>query len=59
VENGTLHDRPDLLYGMEEITALMGYSNIAELEAQFLPEDQLERKYGAAKVDYVVHERKD
>jgi len=58
VETGTLHDRPDLLYGMEEITDLMGYSKIAELEAQFLPEEQLERKYGADKVDYVVRERK-
>src|SRR4051812_48781467 len=45
VETGTLHDRPDLLYGMDEITALMGYAKIAELEAQFLPEDQLARKY--------------
>jgi len=58
VESGTLHDRPDLLYGMEEITDLMGYSKIAELEAQFLPDEQLERKYGADKVDYVVRERK-
>ena len=58
VETGTLHDRPDLLYGMEEITDLMGYSKIAELEAQFLPDEQLERKYGAEKVDYVVRERK-
>ena len=57
VETGTLHDRPDLLYGMEDITALMGYGRIAELEAQFLPEDQLERKYGGDKVDYVVRER--
>jgi 2-methylisocitrate lyase-like PEP mutase family enzyme len=57
VENGTLHDRPDLLYGMEEITELMGYSNIAALEAEFLPSDQLERKYGTAQPDYVVHER--
>ena len=58
VKTGTLHDRPDLLYGMEEITDLMGYSKIAELEAQFLPDEQLERKYGADKVDYVVRERK-
>jgi hypothetical protein len=36
----------------------MGYSKIAELEAQFLPDEQLERKYGADKVDYVVRERK-
>jgi 2-methylisocitrate lyase-like PEP mutase family enzyme len=56
VATGTIHDRPDLLYGMEEITELMGYSNIADLEAQFLPDDQLERKYGSDKVDYVVRE---
>jgi 2-methylisocitrate lyase-like PEP mutase family enzyme len=56
VATGAIHDRPDLLYGMDEITELMGYSKIAELEAQFLPEDQLERKYGSDKVDYVVRE---
>jgi 2-methylisocitrate lyase-like PEP mutase family enzyme len=58
VENGTLHDRPDLVCGMDEITDLMGYAKIAELEAQFLPDEQLERKYGSAKVDYVVRSRK-
>jgi 2-methylisocitrate lyase-like PEP mutase family enzyme len=57
VATGAIHDRPDLLYGMDEITELMGYSKIAELEAQLLPEDQLERKYGSDKVDYVVRER--
>ncbi|MGZ5141736.1 MAG: isocitrate lyase/PEP mutase family protein [Burkholderiales bacterium] len=58
IETGTVHDRPDLLYGMEEITELMGYSKIAELEKQFLPDDQLERKYGSEKPDYVVRNRK-
>jgi 2-methylisocitrate lyase-like PEP mutase family enzyme len=58
IETGTVHDRPDLLYGMEEITELMGYSKIADLEAQFLPDDQLERKYGSEKPDYVVRTRK-
>ncbi len=57
VENGTMHDRPDLLYGMEEITDLMGYAGIAELEAALLPDEQLQRKYGGADVDYVVRER--
>ena len=57
VESGTVHDRPDLLYGMDEITALMGYDRIADLEAQFLPDDQLERKYGTGTVDYVVREK--
>jgi 2-methylisocitrate lyase-like PEP mutase family enzyme len=54
IETGVAHDRPDLLYGMEEITALMGYDKIAALEERFLPDEQLERKYGAAKADYVV-----
>ena len=57
VESGTVHDRPDLLYGMDEITALMDYDRIADLEAQFLPDDQLERKYGTGTVDYVVREK--
>ena len=56
VETGTVHDRPDLLCGMDEITELMGYSKIAELEAQFLPDDQLERKYGAQKPAYTLLE---
>lgn len=54
VATGTLHDRPDLLYGMDEITDLMGYAKIAELEAQLLPDEQLARKYGTGEVDYVV-----
>ena len=58
VATGTLHDRPDLLYGMDEITDLMGYAKIAELEAQFLPDEQLARKYGTGEVDYVVREPK-
>jgi len=58
IETGRVHDRPDLLYGMEEITALMGYDRIAELEARFLPEEDLERKYGGEKPDYVVRDRK-
>jgi hypothetical protein len=32
----------------------MGYDKIAALEAQFLPSEQLERKYGGGAVDYVV-----
>jgi hypothetical protein len=43
---------------MEEITALMGYEKIAALEALFLPDEQLKRKYGSAKPDYVIHARK-
>jgi len=54
IEKGCTQDRPDLLYGMDEITALMGYDRIAALEERFLPDEQLERKYGSAKPDYVV-----
>jgi 2-methylisocitrate lyase-like PEP mutase family enzyme len=55
---GKVHDRPDLIYGMEEITALMGYDKISALEALFLPDEQLERKYGSTQPDYVIRARK-
>ena len=38
----------------DEITELIGYAFINELESQFLLEDQLEKKYGSGKADYVV-----
>ena len=44
----------DILTIRDAITDLMGYAKIAELEAQFLPDDQLVRKYGTGEVDYVV-----
>jgi len=48
-------ERPDLLASMDEITELMGYAQINELESQLLLEEQLDRKYGSgAKADYVV-----
>ena len=43
---------------MEEITALMGYDKISALESLFLPDEQLERKYGSAQPDYVIRDRK-
>lgn len=55
---GKIHDRPDLLFGIEQITALMGYEKIAQLESQFLLEEQLERKYGSSKPDYVIRAAK-
>jgi 2-methylisocitrate lyase-like PEP mutase family enzyme len=55
VETGTVHDRPDLLVGMEEITALMGYPFIDALEAEFLLEEEMTRKYGDAERGFVVH----
>jgi 2-methylisocitrate lyase-like PEP mutase family enzyme len=55
---GEVRDRPDLIYGMEEITELMGYDRISDLESQFLLDEQLERKYGSEKPDYVIRARK-
>jgi len=50
---GEVHDRPDLLVGIEEITDLMGYALINRLETEFsLPED-IEQRYKGESVDYV------
>lgn len=54
-ETGTVHDRPDLQVGMEEITDLMGYGLIDRLEQEFLLEEDLVRKYGEGERSYVVH----
>jgi 2-methylisocitrate lyase-like PEP mutase family enzyme len=45
-ESGTIVDRPDLLASIEEITDLMGYDTVAELERRYLLPEQLESKYG-------------
>ena len=55
MQTGVVHDRPDLLVGMKEITELMGYPRIDELEQEFLTEDELARKYGEAERGFVVH----
>jgi 2-methylisocitrate lyase-like PEP mutase family enzyme len=57
MDTGEVRDRPDLIYGMEEITDLMGYARIAQLESDYLLEEQLERKYGTARPDYVIRDR--
>lgn len=56
METGQSADRPDLLVGMEEITALFGYERVAALEAEFLLESQRVAKYGDSPPDYVVRE---
>ncbi len=45
IETGEILDRPDLLAGIDEITALMDYDWIAALEREFLLPEQLESKY--------------
>jgi len=54
IATGEAVDRPDLLVGIEDITDLMGYAHIAELEQAFTLEDELARRYGDAERDYVV-----
>ena len=50
-------ERPDLAVSAEEISELMGYAFVNELESQFLLNEQIEKKYGGGKVDYVVRGR--
>lgn len=59
VESGQIVDRPDLLAGIEEITSLVGYERIEALEARFLQEADIVRKYGDATPSYVVAEQPD
>ena len=54
IATGEAADRPDLLVGIEDITDLMGYARIAELEQAFTLEEDLARRYGDAERDYVV-----
>lgn len=50
-------ERPDLAVSAEEISELMGYAFVNELESQFLLDEQIEKKYGDGRVDYVVRGR--
>jgi 2-methylisocitrate lyase-like PEP mutase family enzyme len=54
METGEIVDRPDLLVGMEEITKLIGYERIAQLEDRFLLKEQLEQRYGPGDRDLVI-----
>jgi 2-methylisocitrate lyase-like PEP mutase family enzyme len=56
IETGELVDRPDLLVSMEEITALVGYERINKLEQELTTEDELLRKYGNKRRDYIIHD---
>jgi 2-methylisocitrate lyase-like PEP mutase family enzyme len=54
IETGDAVDRPDLAVSIEDITDLMGYPRIAELERAFMLEEDLERRYRDDTRDYVV-----
>jgi 2-methylisocitrate lyase-like PEP mutase family enzyme len=53
METGEVFDRPDMLVGIEEITELMGYALINQLEKDFSLEEDLEKRY-KGDVDLVV-----
>jgi 2-methylisocitrate lyase-like PEP mutase family enzyme len=54
MQTGDAVERPDLAVGIEDITDLMGYPRIAELEQAFMLEEELERRYREDTRDYVV-----
>lgn len=54
VRTGEVHDRPDLLVGIEEITDLMGYALINQLENEFSLEEDLAARYKGGQTDLVV-----
>jgi len=54
IESGELVDRPDLLEGMEDITRLMGYARVSQLENELLATESLARKYDSGERDYVI-----
>jgi 2-methylisocitrate lyase-like PEP mutase family enzyme len=59
IDSGEAVDRPDLLASMEDITELMGYPRIAELEQAFMLEEELDRRYRDGERDYVVRSTAD
>ncbi len=54
METGELVDRPDLLASMEDITQLMGYARVSQLENELLAAESLARKYEDGERDYVI-----
>lgn len=48
IATGEPVDHPEMVAGIDEITALMGYSEMRALEARLLTTDVLETKYGTA-----------
>jgi 2-methylisocitrate lyase-like PEP mutase family enzyme len=54
IDTDVVHDRPDLLVGIEEITDLMGYALINQLENEFSLDEDLQQRYGTDRADLVV-----
>ncbi|HWK72429.1 MAG TPA: isocitrate lyase/PEP mutase family protein [Burkholderiaceae bacterium] len=56
VAKGIVHDRPDLLASIEDITDLMGYEFINRLESEFMLPDDLQTRYHGDAPSYVVRD---
>jgi 2-methylisocitrate lyase-like PEP mutase family enzyme len=46
IAQGKIIERPDLCFGFEELSSLMGVPQMKELEERFLTEEALTGKYG-------------
>ncbi len=58
LDTGEVVDRPEALVSFEELNAIMGMSEIEDLERRFLTESQRKAKYGdSAESDIVPHAR--
>ena len=58
LDRGEVVDRPDALVSFEELNAIMGMSEIEDLERRFLTESQRKAKYGdSGDSDIVPHAR--
>ena len=49
IAQGRIIERPDLCFGFEELSALMGVPQMKELEERFLTEEALAGKYGRSR----------
>lgn len=56
VETGEAYDRPDMVVSVEDITDLMGYALINQLERDFSLDEELQRRY-KGDVDLVVRDK--
>lgn len=52
--SGVVHDRPDMLASIEEITELMGYEHINALESEFMLPEEIQARYHSDTASYVV-----
>jgi hypothetical protein len=49
IAQGKIIERPDLCFSFEELSTLMGFPQMKELEDRFLTEEALAGKYGGGR----------